>query len=217
MGNEKISSVKKVMGLYSIQSTPYEIRFGDRHLPINHLWFSNDRRKIPNTYFFYDESSVQRVIGSTDRWSSDFYTVEDKITMPLYASVLKEEKGIRLSIRNLSDYPILDCWVYVNGKFYPLGDVPIDSDQNRYISDLKYATDAYSHKRITKHYERYTQLSKNYVEAVESAFESRSDALLLTGWIPAGLIQVNVVNAKGKGHHLTLLQWEIPVKAHDEI
>ena len=217
VGNDKVSSIKHTLGIYTIQSTPYEIRFHETPLPITHLWFTNSSRVVPNTYFFFDENAVQRITGHAKRWSSDFYMVEDKIALPISATVLRDGRDYSITIKNLSDYPVLDCWVYAEGRFYPLGDMPVDSEQTWNVSVQRHGRDNSSLREITRQYETRMTLSKDFAEAVESTYGLRSDTLCLVGWIPAGLVHENVVDALDKRHHISLLQWEIPVVADDEI
>jgi hypothetical protein len=213
-GQDRIASIKQMVGLYCLRESPYDVRFGSVLLPVTHLITENQSKDIPNIYLFHDDNFGLRITGHADKWSSNFFVTDSKIAFPGVADGFEDEQGLGIVIRNKLPHNIMGCWGYVNGRYFLFGDILSNTTQTKRILRSDRVDKATIEHQMTS---RFGDLSKEILQAVQFAYQSRKNTVCLVGWIPHRLIRVEVAKSHDAGKSLSLLQWEIPVKIKDEV
>jgi hypothetical protein len=217
---------KFTLGLYSLNAVEYTLSLGARFYPVTHVMLENTNRKVPNPYVLHEDDSGQQILGVLDKCSHIFFVVNAKFEFPILGQVRRDAQNLRLKIENQTSDKILACKVYVDNRFFDLGDLPAHTVQRKKITgaDLnrkhmfthqdaeKMAMNFYSDDSKSLSKPICADLFENILLKVHAKYKSRRDTMLFIGWIQRGLIQTNVEPFETKGADLTMINWEIPIE-----
>jgi hypothetical protein len=227
-GQDKVSTGKYIIGLYSLQKLNYRLTFGAVPQPVRAIVSKHSSRKIPHPHAVEENYSGQRISGFLDTWSHIFYMIDSRFDSPIRGHALQDRQHLRLSIKNKLPRKITHCLVYFKKRFLFIDDIPADTKQTitLKLADLK-KTEIFNDQEIDRIIEGLgripsssylkntrNQLIKNLLIDVDAQYRSKPDSMVLIGWVQTGLIQPVFERSSPLGENLTLVNWELPVGIH---
>jgi hypothetical protein len=224
-GQNKVTSGKYIVGLYSLKKLAYHLNFGSMSQPINTVISKRSNRKIPHPYTIEDNYSGQQILGSLDKWSHSFYMINSKFDSPIEGHALRDNHHLTLSVENKLSQNIVDCLLYFKKRFLFIDNILANKRQiiKLKLSDLK-KTEIFNDQEVepiiehlginaSSSYLKKTQnkLIKDLILGVHAKYKSKPDRVFLIGWVQTGVIQPEFKQTRLLGEDLTLVNWELPV------
>lgn len=220
------AAAKYVIGLYSLKKLDYGLNFGSYTAPVNHIISEKSDAKIPNPYVLLKMDSGQHIIGSTQRWSHNFYKLNLQVASPLAGHARRDKSVMTLMVENRLPHNLVDCLVYYRKRFLFVEDILASNRQTMKVNlaKLKKKEIFGEHQvdSIIRHFDgngsdgylRQTQrnLTPELLLEIHNKYKAKSDSLILIGWVQAGLIQPRFNQAHPAGAGITMINWKIPVE-----
>lgn len=225
VGQSMIASGKYIIGIYSIKEADYSVSFGSFSNPVTHFVSKSSNKKIPNAYRLHENNTGQRILGFSENWSYNFFTIPLKVEFPVVGQGHLDEKGLHITIDNITSHKIVDCRVYFDNRLLFLGNILPNKKQVKHIprsiirrKELfdNQETELFSANSKTGGGSSFLKtmqkdLAKSILRAVQSTSQSRRNSLYIIGWIESGIVKADFSKTEISGNDLTLLTWEIPV------
>ena len=220
------ATAKYLIGLYSLKKLDYELNFGSYTSPVSHIIPEKSDTKIPSPYVLQKKDSGQHIIGSINRWSHNFYKLNLHVTSPLAGYARSDKSFMTLMIENKLPHDLVDCLIYYRKRFLFVEDIVAGNRQTMKINlaklKKKEAFGEHAVDTITRRFDgngsaaylRKTQryLTPELLLEIHKKYKSRSDSLILIGWMQAGLIQPEFNQASPPGAGITMINWKLPVE-----
>ena len=223
-GQNKVTSGKYIVGLYSLKKLAYHLNFGSMSQPINAIISKRSNRKIPHPYTIEDNYSGQQILGSLDKWSHSFYMINSKFDSPIEGHALRDNHHLTLSLENKLSQNIVDCLVYFKKRFLLIDNILANKRQiiKLKLSDLK-KTEIFNDQEVEPIIERLginasssylkktqNKLIKDLILGIHATYKSKPDRVFLIGWVQTSVVQPEFKQTRFLGENLTLVNWELP-------
>ena len=214
------------IGLYALQKSSYVLNLGLNANPVSHILSNRSQTKVPAPYILQADDRGQVIAGSLDRRSLTFYRLQLNIDSPLTGSARRDNSFLTLKVENTLPYSLVDCLVYYKRRFVLVDDILAHTQQilNLRLSELK-ATEFFNDQEMQKIAGQLdsrggddflrsarTNLIKDLMLEIHKNYQSKTDNLILIGWMPAGLIQPEVAFSGSASTGLTLVCWQVSVE-----
>ena len=220
------ATAKYLIGLYSLKKLDYELNFGSYTSPVSHIIPEKSDTKIPSPYVLQKKDSGQHIIGSINRWSHNFYKLNLHVTSPLAGYARSDKSFMTLMIENKLPHDLVDCLIYYRKRFLFVEDIVAGNRQTMKINlaklKKKEAFGEHAVDTITRRFDgngsaAYLRKTQRYLIPellleIHKEYKSRSDSLILIGWMQAGLIQPEFNRASPPGVGITMINWKLPVE-----
>jgi len=214
------------IGLYALKKLDYDMNFGSTAAPVRHIIAEKADTKIPNPYVLQKKDSGQHIIGSIQRWSHNFYKLNFHAASPLSGHARRDKSLMTLMVQNKLPYNLVDCLIYYRKRFLFVEDIGAGNRQTIKVDLAKLKEiEAFGEHQVdsivrrfggngSAAYLRKTQrnLTPQLLFEIHDKYKSRTDSLILTAWIQAGLIQPEFNPAGVPGAGITLINWELAVE-----
>ena len=214
------------IGLYSVKPMTYEFKFSALSYPVNHIVSAKSTAKIPHPYVLQKKDNGQFVVGSIPPWSHSFYRLNLNFAPPLTGHARRDRSSVTLTMESRLPQDLVNCLIYYNKKFLPVDDLTAHNRQTIKLDLLNLkrqeifsepAADEIA-RRVDGNgaipYLRQAQrsLTSDLLRKIHSKYQSRSDSMILIGWMPAGYIQPEFSQVRPPGGAITMISWELPVE-----
>ncbi|CAB1057958.1 hypothetical protein D1BOALGB6SA_2714 [Olavius sp. associated proteobacterium Delta 1] len=220
------ATAKYVIGLYSLKKLDYGLNFGSYTAPITHIVPEKSDIKIPAPYVLQKKDSGQHIIGSIKRWSHNFYKLNLHVTSPLAGYARSDKSFMTLMVENKLPHDLVDCLIYYRKRFLFVADILAGNRQTMKVDLAKlkkkeafgeHAADAIVRRLVgngSAAYLRKTQrlLTPELLLEIHNKYKSRSDSMILIGWVQAGLILPQFNQDRPPGAGITMINWKLPVE-----
>jgi hypothetical protein len=214
------------IGLYSFVKREYTLNFGSYVFPVTHVISERSNAKIPNPYELQQKDNGQQINGFMQRWSHSFYKLNLNLTSPLAGHARRNHSSMTLVVENMARNNLVDCLVYYRKRFVFVEDILANNRQTikLNLANLKKKEIFGEHEipAIVRRFEgngsasylRETQqvLAADLLHQIHAKYKSRSNCLILVGWMQTSLIppKLNPSNPSGAG--ITIINWELPLE-----
>jgi hypothetical protein len=220
------ANAKYFIGLYSLKKLDYGMNFGSTIAPVSHILSEKADTKIPNPYVLQKKDSGQHITGSIQRWSHNFYKMNLHVASPLSGNARRDKSFMTLMVENKLPHNLVDCLIYYRKRFLFVEDIAAGNRQiiKVNLAKLKQKENFGEHQvdsiirrfggNGSAAYLRKTQryLTPQLLFEIHNKYKARTDSMILTGWLQAGLIQPEFNQASPPGAGITLINWELPVE-----
>jgi hypothetical protein len=220
------AAAKYFIGLYSLKKLNYGLNFGSYTAPVSHIVSEKSDTKIPNPYELQKIDSGQQIIGSIPRWSHNFYKLNLPVASPLTGYALRDKSFMTLMIQNKLPHNLVDCLIYYRKRFLFVEDILAGNHQTIKVNLAKlkkkeifgeHQVDSivrHFHGNGSNAYLRIAQrnLTPDMLFEIHHKYQTKSDRMILIGWMQAGLIQPQFNPANPAGADITMINWGLPVE-----
>ncbi len=145
-----------LLGLYTIQETPYHICFDSAAYPIKpvqlDIRFRQSSRTVPMPYLLHEDPGEKQISGVAGAWSYYFFQFHSSLKFPLRGHALVDERGLSLEVDNRTLYPIRDCQIYFQNAVFAIGDIVPGEKQKKLIPQAELTEAATAEKDDEKLY-----------------------------------------------------------------
>jgi hypothetical protein len=220
------AAVRYVIGLYSLKKFAYGLSFESEFYPVSHILAETSSSKIPGPYALQIKNGRQEISGAIQRWSHSFYKLNQHIASPLTGYARQNTTNVMLMVENKLPYDLIDCLIYYRKRFLNVADIMAGSRQIIKINLAKLKQKEFFNEHeveaITGRfggnghaaYLRKAQrlLTPDLLLEIHNKYRSRSDSMLLIGWMQAGLIKPRFGPTHPAGGGISMINWELPVE-----
>jgi hypothetical protein len=225
-GQNALASGKYIVGLYSLKKSEYSLSFGALSQPVTHILAKRSKKKIPNPYVLHESYAGQKILGSLNRWSNNFYMINSKLDSPLVGHALRDDHHLTLVVENKLPFRLVDCMVYFKKRFLFINDILAKKQQilKLRLSDLK-KTEIFNDQEAQRIINRFnsngspsylktmqSNLTKDVLLQIHDKYKSTRDSLFLIGWGRGGVIQPKFEQTNPARKSLTMVNWVLPVE-----
>ena len=214
------------IGLFSLKRYNYGLNFGPYTAPVSHIIPEKSDTKIPNSYVLKKTDSGQRIIGSIQRWSHNFYKLNLHVASPLAGSAIRDKSNMTLIVENKLPHNLVDCLIYYKKRFLFVEDILASNRQIMKVNLTKmkkkedfgeYQIDSIIRRFKANGSDAFLQKTQRYLTPdllleIHNKYKAKSDRMILIGWMQTGLIQPQFNQAHPPGAGITLINWELPVE-----
>jgi len=214
------------IGLYALQKSSYVLNLGVEAGPVSHILSDRSQTRVPAPYILQADDRGQLIAGSLDRRSLVFYRLLLNIDSPLKGTARSDNTFLTLKAKNAMPYSLVDCLVYYKRRFVLVDDIMAHTPQvlKLRLAELK-AAEFFNDQEMQKILRQLdsragsgylrsarTNLTRDLMLEIHKNYQSKTDSLVLIGWMPAGLIQPEVASSGSPGDGLTLVCWQVSVE-----
>ncbi len=217
---------KYFIGLYSLKKLDYELNFGSYSAAVSHIVSERSDTKIPNPYELQKKDSGQQIIGSIQRWSHSFYKLNLPVASPLSGYARRDKSFMTLRIENKLPYNLVDCLIYYRKRFLFVEDILAGKHQTIKVDLAKLKQkEIFGEHQVDSIVRRFRgngsdaylrtaqrNLTPALLLEIHHKYQTKSDSMILIGWMPAGLIQPQFNQAHPPGVDITMINWGLPVE-----
>jgi len=225
-GPEAITSMKYILGLYTLQNGDYRLSFGPEYYPITAIIPEKYEDETLHNFTLLENNAEQTVLISLDKWSYRFLKMNTFIKFPVRGEAVMDEQGLVITIENRSPYSITDCQVYLANNFYFFGNIAPNKKQvkrlGRSILNQQGLFRVQEAGVIAQGIvpdspdSLLQKIQKSLVQdlliSIHSLHNSQQNSLHLFGWIESHVIPTSLEKTGLTAGGVALLEWEIPVK-----
>jgi hypothetical protein len=221
------ASAKYFIGLYSLTSLAYKLRFGSNVYPVTHITPGRSDIKIPAPYALHKSDNGQQIIGTIGRWSHVMFKLKLHVASPLTGYARRDGSFLTLEIDSELPHDLINCLIYYNKRFSPVANIGAGSRQTIKVDLVKLKKkeifDDHQADRLVREF--YGNGSNDYLSTVQQhlatdillgiheKFKLRPDSLILIGWMNSGLIMPEFAQSGPPvGTGITTINWELPVE-----
>jgi hypothetical protein len=220
------ATARYIIGLYSLKKSAYRFHFGSHIYPVTPMISAKSNTKVPDPYVLQNSDSGQYINGSVHPWSHSFYKMKLQVTSPLTGHVRLDKSFMTLMVENKVPHNLVDCLVYFRKRFLFVEDILANNRQTIKIDLAKFKRKEifgeHEVEKIARHFDdndsnayfrkiqRY--LTSDLLREIHNKYKSRSDSLILIGWMQAALIQPEFDQNSLPGTGITMINWDLPVE-----
>lgn len=220
------AAARYFIGLYSLKKLNYGLDFGSTAAAVSPIVSAQSDAKTPHPYELQQRDSGQQIIGHIDPWSHTFYKLNLPGSLPLAGHARRDKRAMSLMIENELPADIVDCLIYYRKRFMWVADIAAGGRQTIKIdlATLKrkeifgeHQVDAIVrrfHGNGSSSYLRKAQrrLTPKLLRDIHQEYQSRSEHMILIGWLSDGLIQPQFNRSRPPGAGITLINWGLSVE-----
>ena len=222
-GPDSIAAFKYMVGLYTIKNGQYRLKIGRDRYPVNALMPGKGEEETVHNFNLHENDSEQTLKVSLNNWSHRFFKIVADMDFPLRGNASMDEKGLAITVENMSPFKIIDCHIYFAKRFISFGNIDpakkqvkrlegVDLQNPIHIQDIGQLADsmvAISPKSLLEKVKR--DITNDLLLSIDSLYYSKKKMLLFFGWIESNVISIDIDRPNISGNGITLLEWEIPV------
>jgi len=220
------AAAKYFIGLYSLKKLNYGLNFGSYTAAVSHIVSEKSDTKIPNPYELQKIDSGHQIIGAIQRWSHNFYKLNLPGASPLTGYALRDKSWMTLMIQNKLPHNLVDCMIYYRKRFLFVEDILAGNHQIIKVNLAKLKKkEIFGEHQVDSIVRRFRGIgSDTYLRKaqrnlipdmlfeIHHKYQTKSDRMILIGWMQAGLIQPQFNQAHPAGADITMINWGLPVE-----
>ena len=156
--------------------------------------------------------------------------MSDTISFQFLGDVSLEDHDLLITVENMTTYPVIDCRIYHNGRFFSFGDIPPGKKRLKRLSRAEInkspvfksgTANSAAQKTIGEQPSTlYENLRENLLESllgqVHSRYQTNQEVFYLFGWIASNAIPNPFMRPGMDSEGAGLLEWETHVRPHTE-
>jgi hypothetical protein len=226
-GDRSVAVGEFILGVYGLKNTAYTFGFGETVYPIKPLVAHAAYKQTPAPYILQHTDTEQRVQGTLDKWSYNFFTFSTSLDFQMSARAKHDaQEGLSLAFENPTPHKLNATYGYFAGRLFPLGTIATDATTTISLSTSKiqeqklfdtaqlrtlFATISDT-TRLPFWQQIQQELTKYLLTNIQQTYNEREDLLVLVGWIASPLIEAQFTHSGVIGASATLVTWAIPVE-----
>jgi hypothetical protein len=226
-GSNKIALGEYTLGVYGLKGTSYNLGFGDAVYPFRPIVADNLYKQTPAPYVLRHTDTGLRISGELNKWSYNFFTFTTPIDFQMKAEAHHaKNEGLQLVFDNPTPQSLMAAYGYLAGKLFALGPIAAETTVTKSFSQTVVQTqklfDSGSLQALLEpdrtlgqlpFWRRIQQnLLKHVLMAVHETYNGREDVLVLVGWMPSDVLELNFASSGHVGDSVTLVTWVVPVQ-----
>ena len=225
-----IGRIQYIGGLYGLRRGTYLLDFGPSSYPIIPIRPDKPRDSILHTMTIHESDDKQVISVPLGGWSHRFIKMSDTISFRVMGDVSIEDHGLRITVENVTAYPVIDCKIYYTGRFFSFGDILPGMKRVMRLSQTEInktplfqpdtANSAAAQMIGDQPSRLLKKLKENLLESllvqIHSRYQKKQTVFYMFGWIASNVIPNPLTRSGMDSEGAGLLEWELHVSSHNK-